>query len=311
MALTVRNVVENCLYRFIAKEQRTIPHVDTDYVDPLPEALAAMNGALQEMAILSPIFAAKQQRSAYFRAPVSVAVSAMTRGAKVATATWPTGAAGCLVQLPGDTSTNRILSISGSVATLQFPHLSDDTAGTATLSYDSCDLDSDVVIVLEPVRDRAGQLIRPANGRHNLTQPNYDGGGDFGRSLIRVTSSSGSQAYFVETAILAGQAPQLRMMLRSAPSVDMAVEFQARCSLGHFTSADVYGDPTPTTAIPVAATFVESIFQPLALFRFFGSSVMRNVDVPSFVAKQAETAREMLRNMKPQSRKEGSIYPAL
>lgn len=309
---TVRDVVES-LYGYLTAEQRTIPHVATDWQDPLPYALLAINGALQEMAILSPLFAAKQQRSAYFRAPATVSVSGMTRGARTVTATWPDGAAGCLIQLPGDTETNRILSISGTTATLQFPHLSNDASGVATLTYDAATLDSDVVVVLEPVRIRGGHSIRAATGRDNLLSPAYQQSGDYGRPL-RVSSMPSEQAYFIESAIIAGASqPALRMMLRNAPTSELVIEYQARCSLGNFTAADVYAesDPQPTTAIPVPASFVESLFFPLVLFRFFSSPVLRNTDAPEFVSIQARSATEMLKSMRPQGRKDGHFYPVL
>lgn len=312
MTATVRGVVQQ-LFGYLTKEQRTIPHVSTEWQDPLPYALEAINGALQEMAVLSPLFAAKQQRSAYFRAPASVSVSGLTRGGKTATATWPTGAAGCLVQLPGDSEVNRILSISGTTATLQFPHISDDTTGTATVSFDTATLDSDVVTVLEPVRVRGGSRITAATGREQLSQPSYVDGGDFGRPL-RVSSAPSSQAYYIETAIFSGASqPALRMMLRNAPAAELVVEFQARCGLGRFTSSDVYAgsDPQPATPIPVPSSYIESIFYPLALFRFFSSPVLRNADVPEFVATQARTAQEMLKSMQPQGRKDGHFSPGL
>lgn len=311
MPLTVRNVVEN-LYRYLAKEQRTIPHTDPDYPNPLPEALGSINGALQEMASLAPLFAVKQPRSAWFRAPTTVAVSGLTRGSLTATATWPTGSAGALLALPGDTDTNRIVSISGTTATLQFPHMSDSTSGTASLRFDSCNLDADVVTVLEPVRHRGGMPIRAATGRNNLTMPNYSVSDDFGRPRAN-TVGVGEQSYFVESAVVNGVV-QLRMMLRDAPATDLILEYQARCALGNFTSANVYAgedNSDPLTPIPIPAQFIESIFQPLALFRFFGSSVVRNADAPSFVKDQADTARAMLRAMKPQGRKDGRIYPRL
>ncbi len=311
MSLTVRNVVEG-FYRYLAKEQRTIPHTDPDFPNPLPEALGAINGALQEMASLAPLFAVKQPRSAWFRAPTSTAVTGLTRGGQTATASWPTGSAGCIVALPGDSDVNRIVSITGDTATLQFPHMSDVTEGTAHVRCDSCDLGGDVIAVLEPVRVRGGLPIRAATGRNNLSMPNYNTSDDFGRPRASVTGS-GEQAYFVESAVVTGIV-QLRMMLRNAPASDLVLEYQARCSLGHFTSEHVYtggGNTDPGTPIPVASQFVESIFQPLALFRFHASSVFRNVDVPKYVADQAETARKMLKSMKPQGRKDVRIYPRL
>ena len=82
MPLTVLNVVEH-LYRYLAKEQRAIPFVPEDHPDlqdPLPEALAAINGALQQMAATCPVFAARQLRSAFFHAPAAYLLASASVG---------------------------------------------------------------------------------------------------------------------------------------------------------------------------------------------------------------------------------------
>ncbi|HYF33990.1 MAG TPA: hypothetical protein VD994_01765, partial [Prosthecobacter sp.] len=117
MPLTVRNIVEH-LYRYLAKEQRAIPFVPEDHPDlqdPLPEALAAINGALQQMAVTCPAFAARQLRSAFFRAPVSLTVSGLTNGGKSMDEPedWQGWMIGCAIQLPGDAHANRILATDG------------------------------------------------------------------------------------------------------------------------------------------------------------------------------------------------------
>lgn len=318
--MTVRTCYESML-RFLRTEQRTIPHTDTDFENPIYDGLEAMNATLQHMAVMSPLFAAKQGRSAYFRAPATLTATAMTEGNKVCTL--PTGDdkyLGCKIQLPGDTSINRIVARAAAVYTLQFPHLSADTSGSATVSFDAAELDSDIVKLLDPVMPRGGGApFRPANGRHNLIMPYQIGPDDYGRPLLRLDTNS-SNVYFVESYTRSGVVHQ-RLMLSSAPSADLVVEFNARVSLGSFAATDIYAvltpDTDPGTSIPVPVQFVESIFKPLAMARFFAMPCIINYDLPGLrndksvelIMRQAEQAEEMLANLKPQGRKAMQMYP--
>lgn len=303
--MTVRDTIATML-SYLRVEQRAIPYAGgSDYEDPLPDALAACNAALQQMAALGPLFAAKQQRSAYFRAPTPVAVSGLTHGGMTATGSFPSWAAGCWVDLPGDPAMNRILSITGSTATLQFPYLSNSSGGTATINVDTVELDGDIITVLEPVRFRGSKrTLVAAGGREELS-----------------LSSGGDVRYFIESAISKG-AVKLRMMISGYVSTDTVLEFQARTALGELTRADVYNDDEghtdPGVSLPVPANFVESIFLPLALDAFFAKPTitnydipsLRNQDAPSLIHQQAQTALVLLERMRPQGRKPVGIWPA-
>lgn len=305
--MTVRETIATML-SYLRVEQRAIPYAGgADYDDPLPDALAACNAALQQMAVLAPLFAAKQQRSAYFRAPFTQAVQGLTRGGMSVTTTsgdFPPWAAGCWVQLPGDADMNRILSISGGTAVLQFPHLSDSASGTATVNVDTVELDGDVITVLEPVRFRGStRTLAAAGSREELAQ-----------------SCGHELRYFIESAISNG-AVKLRMMLSGYVGTDRVLEFQARTAPRQLTRADVYAgedNADPGAALPVPANFVESIFLPLALDAFFAKptitnydiSSLRNQDAPGLIHQQAQTALVLLQNMRPQGRKPTGIWPA-
>lgn len=303
--MTVRDTIATLL-SYLRTEQRTIPYAGgPDYEDPLPDALAACNAALQQMAALGPLFAAKQQRSAYFRAPAPVTVSGLSHGAYSVTGSFPAWAAGCWVDLPGDPAMNRILSLTGSAATLQFPHLSGSTAGTATVHVDTVELDPDIITVLEPVRFRGSRrTLAAASSREELTQ-----------------SSCGEPRYFIESAIT-NDTVRLRMMISGYVSTDTVLEFQARTALRTLTRADVYtSDEThsdPGVALPVPANFVESIFLPLALDAFFAKPTVTNYDIPSLrnqdapalIRQQAQTALVLLERMRPQGRKPTGLWPA-
>ena len=308
MSMTVREVVEH-LYRYLRKEQRELPMTDPDLDDPLPEALVAINATLQRLAVRSPKFAVQHPQAALFHAPATVAVTGLTREGTVATcAAWPEWAAGCVVVLPGDAQPNRILSVAGQVATLQFPHLSDESSGQATIRADSVSLGAEVISVLPPVRLRGGAALQPANGKRELARCGVAERGDFGR-LRRVNAcADGRRFYYVDSVMLAGMpGPQLRLRLAEPVTADVVVEFDARCSLGWMTPNHVYDD----SPVPVPAEYVESLFLPLALLRFFGSSVMRNTDAPPFVTTQAQEAEELLQAMRPQTEKHFRLYPGL
>jgi len=302
--MTIRDVAQSML-SYLRAEQRGIPYGgDTAYTDPLPDVVASINSALQRMAVFAPLFATKQQRSAYFRAPSTLAVTGLTRGGMTATGAFPAWSAGCWVQLPGDAAMNRILSITGTTATLQFPHLSDSAAGTATINVDTVELDADVITVLEPVRYRNSRCkVRAAQNREELAQP------------------CGEARYFIETANSNGGVRH-RMMVSGYVSEDTVFEFQARVAARHITLADVYTDtsgyPDPGVPVPVPAQFVESIFLPLAMDDFFATpsvvnydvAGLRNQDAPKLIREQAQTALAMLEKMRPQGSKPVSLWPA-
>lgn len=304
MSQTVRQAVEH-LYRYLRKEQRAIPNTDPDLDDPLPEALAAINGALQEMATLSPKFAASRDKHAVFHAPASLAVSGLSEGGTTVIGNWPVGVAGNIITLPGESAPNRIESVNGNEATLAIPYFGGESAGTAHLLFDSATLSPDVITVYNPVSRRdGGPDLRPANSPSDLTRKGWQPD-DFGRSRL-VSEPCSGMAYYINAAIVDGRS--VRQMRLSAPVTDrLILTFQARCSLGVFDENSVFKD----TSIPVIADFTESIFLPLALWRFFASSVMRNTDVPDFVKDQVQVARSMLESMKPQANKRATILPGL
>ena len=303
--MTVRDTIAAML-SYLRVEQRAIPFAGgPDFDDPLPDALAACNAALQQMAVLGPLFAAKQQRSAYFHAPTTLAVSGLTHGGTTATGSFPAWAAGCCLQLPGDPAMNRILSLSGTTATLQFPHLAGTTSGTAEINTDTVELDADIITVLEPVRFRGSRrALTAVASREELAQ-----------------NCGGDLRYFIESAISHGTV-KLRMMLSGYVSTDTVFEFQARTALGQLTPADVYthddAHTDPGVALPVPANFVESIFLPLALDVFFSKpsitnydiAALRNQDAPNLIHQQAQLALTLLQNMRPQGRKPVGIWPA-
>jgi hypothetical protein len=303
--MTVRQVILSML-RYLRPEQQTIPFTGTLYPDPLPDALEACNAALQQITAFAPFFAVKQQRSAYFRAPSTLTVTGLTQGGMTATGDFLPWSAGCWVQLPGDPEMNRILSLSGTgsgtTATLQFPHLSPEAGGTATINVDTVELDTDIITVQEPVRYRGStRIIRAASSRTDLYT-----GGDFRETR-----------YFIESAQNNGQV-KLRMMLSGYAQADTVLEFQARTALGALTTADVGTSSDPGTPVPVPAAFVESIFLPIATDLFFGKPSITNYDTPGLhnqdarqaISTQAKTALAMLEQMRPQGNKPVNLVPA-
>lgn len=305
--MTVRDTI-TAMLSYLRVEQRAIPYAGgPDFDDPLPDALAACNAALQQMALLGPLFAAKQQRSAWFHAPATLEVGGLTRGGLTATGSFPAWASGCLLLLPAESVPNRILSLSsdGGTATLQFPYLADSTGGTATLSADTVELAPDIITVLEPVRLRGStRTLSAVSSREELAQ--YGGGYNL--------------RYFIESALSGGRVCQ-RMMLSGPAATDMVLEFQARTALGQLTAADVYtsaeGNPDPGVPLPVPAGFVESIFLPLALDVFcskpsitnYDIPSLRNQDAPALIHQQAQLALTLLQNMRPQGHKPVRLAP--
>ncbi len=305
--MTVRDIT-TAMLSYLREEQRGIPYGgDTAYVDPIPDAVSSINNAIQKMAVIGPLFAAKQQRSAYFRAPSTLAVSGLANGAKTATGAFPAWSDGCQVLLPGDEEPNRITALSGTTATLQFPYLGALTTGTATINVDTVDLDSDIITVHEPVRLRGGRYrIQAVSNREDLS---------------RLGPAEGIMRYYIESALSDGLVKQ-RMMLHGYVPADTILEFEARTSLGLVTVADVYNETPgedPGVMVPVPAQFIDSILLPLALDIFFSKasitnydvSSLRNQDAPKLIAAQAALAMEMLEKMRPQGNKPVRMMPGL
>lgn len=306
MAMSVRDVVE-LLYRFLRKEQRELPLMDPDLDDPLPEALAAMNATLQRLAVRSPKFAAQKPMAVMFHAPAKVTVTGLQKGEKTVTCvSWPEWAAGCEVMLPGDAKPNRLVAVTGQVAELLYPHMSETESGQAEVRCDCARLPEDVLTVLPPVRWRGGRELLPANGRRSLAGSGERESGDFGRRgkvERRVTGE-----YVVDGVQAAdGGAPVLELRLAAPVKEDAVLECDARCSLGWLSPNEVFNE----TPLPVPGGYVESLFVPLALMRFFGSSVMRNTDVPSYVKAQADEAELLLQGMRPQAEKGFRVFPGI
>lgn len=296
--MTLRQA-SDAIRRYLRTEQRVTPHTSTDYDDPLPDVIQAMNAAVQQIAVLGPYEGAKQGRSAYFRAPATVAVSGLTRGATSCTITGAQSyMAGCEIVLPGDANKNRITKLVSTTATLQFPHLSDDASGDATINFDTVELDEDVITVQEPVKVRgATTLLRAVANRHSLSELRHETG------------------YFIETTTAPGGVPKLRMMLSTTPAADTVVEFQARVAPAVIATSDIQGDSPgytdPGVDVPVPAGFAESIFLPIALDLFFSAAAIANYDVKGLenadavrqIREQAAAARLLLERMRPQANK--------
>lgn len=307
--MTVRDVVDH-LYRYLRREQRELPLTDPDLDDPLPEALVAINATLQKLAVKAPKFAVQRPMSALFHAPATVAVSGLTREAMtVSSEAWPAWAVGCQVMLPGDAKVNRVLDVVNQKAVLQFPYLGDLTGGEAQVLADCVTLGSEVITVLPPVRLRGGAVLRPANGRRDLSQGSGGWGrGDFGRLRRGRTVDACGGRYSVDSVMLAGASlPQVQLRLETPVTQEVVVEFDARCSLGWVTPNHVFNH----APLPVPAESVEALFLPLVLQRFFSASVMRNSDAPPLVERQAQEAEMLLQEMRPQTEKTFRLYPGL
>lgn len=294
----------DAIRRYLRPEQRVTPHTDVDYDDPLPDIIQAMNAALQQISVLGPYESAKQGRAAYFRAPATVAVSALTRGGTTCTITGAQSyMAGCEIELPGDTSKNRIIKLVSTTATLQFPHLSDSTSGNATINFDAAELPTDVITVHEPVKVRNGSQLKAMSNRQTLAELRDDLG------------------YYIEATTSTGGIPKRRMMLSAVPSIELVIEFQARVALGSVASTDIqnatapYADPAVDVQVP--AGFAESIFLPIATDLFFSSpsitnydiAALRNQDAVRLIREQAAAARLLLENMRPQANKPMRFRP--
>lgn len=295
----------DAMRRFMRTEQRVTPHTDTAYDDPLPDVIWAMNAALQQISVLGPFEAAKQGRAAYFRAPETLTVSALTRGGTTCTITGAQSyMAGCQIALPGDPAKNRIIKLSGTTATLQFPHISDSTSGDAVIYYDAAELPTDIITVHEPVKKRGdGTQLEAVLSRQKFEE------------------LSPNLRYYIEATTATAGIPRHRMMLSAAPTSELVIEFQARVALGRVTEADIqdsgadYTDPGVEVQVP--AGFAETIFLPIALDIFFSMpsivnydiATLKNADSVKLIRDQAAAARVMLESMKPQGKKPMRIKP--
>lgn len=313
MALTVRQVVEDNLFRLLRKEDAVIPFSDTDKRDPMPDALKAINGTLQFLAVTSPLFAAKKTASVLLRAPKTIAVDmGFDYQSQVDSTEFDGWMVGCRIEFDGIREENRIISKSSNTVTLQNQVPATAFTGkSATVYCDSADLPADVIKVYDPVRFVNGPIISPAIGRGHLSAP-VSSRDDYGRR--RRAQSGCENAYYIESVAVSGVShPVLRLMLKNHATVLGNVEFVARVSLGYFTQDDVFAegspDADPSTPIPVPSDFVESIFLPLAVMRFYESPELKDAEIPQAVKNSAQAAMQMLAAMSPQANKPAIFTP--
>ncbi|WP_038164935.1 hypothetical protein [Verrucomicrobium sp. BvORR106] len=311
--MTVRQSV-NDLLGYLTPEQRTIPAANGED-DPLPACLAAINGALTELATLGPLWQFRARRGARIYSPTTVTIPTLTAGQSTFTldGPWQDWMLGCSIQLPGD-PWNEIVSRSGTTVTLLHPIVHSAGSNVSAIVFCDCvTAGSDVLQVLRPVAIADGHELSPVNNLSDLQASVYQywPQEDYGRMTNRSTAvrRTGTEPaprfYWADTNYVASAvATASRIRLGPMPNAEMILHFRARISPPQYTIADVHSGPPgytdPGTNIPLRPDLVETIFQPIARQRFTGSPLFRNDNAVGEIKRQYEAAYAIARQMRPQ-----------
>ncbi len=305
MSTTVRTA-SDVLLGYLRPEQRSYPAAATED-SPLQAVLDALNGALAEMAILSPMFQFTVRRGARVRAKTTAAVTGSWAAGdtSVTIASLESWMLGCSVQFPGSEPLNEITVVSGTTATLLNPLLNAGS-GSITVWCNAVTVGTDVLQVLKPV-SIADQFELAERRIHGITDSDYDRPGverdydwETGHTrgypyMHNATPSLPDEAeypyfYTVDKLWLGSATPAAtRIRLSPMPTRAAILNYRARLQTPAYTTADLYGSgpgyADPNTYLPFEDAVVQAVFIPIAKMRFSGSPVFRNDEARPGIAR--------------------------
>lgn len=314
--MTLRDTAK-ALLRFLEKDQRAIPVNDSDIDDPLPDVLTAINGAIQEMSVLSPTFIYRARRSVTLHAPTSITIPATTANEATFDLTvgqgWQSWFEGCSFRV-GSGKWNEILHRSGDTVTCLHALEATGSNVEAVVYHDSVTPEDDVLRVLSPVQIADRHVLSPVESLTGLQEWLYRGmvDQDFEFhpaatvSLERTTTERLPRVYFVDSHFAEGVTTPSRNRIRLAPMPreTAILDYRARLKPSPFVMSDIYAsespDDDPGTEIPVPSDYVESVFLPICCQRFQASPMFRNESVKPEIARQYDTAKTILARLKAQ-----------
>lgn len=272
----------------------------------LDEALAAINGAMQECFGLGPAELSEQDMGGVLRAPTAVTLNVTQYSTTISSfTTYASWMEGCTIRIAGDTADNVIVSSTA----LRRPYIGSTTSGAAATVYaDAIPCSSNVRNVLGPVvipntsplvaMGTRDEFLRWDNAAYT---PNRSGiPPQAAYMLSKMIGRPG--AWFSDTNYNASDA-FTPVYLRVSPMPDRAypIEYRAKLKPPVFVQADLYAGTAyatdPGTIIPF--DWVEDTLLPIALQRFTAHPAFDNSSAAGEIARQATIAKDNFSAMKP------------
>ena len=294
-------------------DQRTLSEALAAGTEYLESAVDALNSAAQQIYLLGPSSISVRD---FGLVTQPVTLTAITGTALSTSATFGSAApwmAGCTFVVDGD-GYNRVLELSGNVATIQNPLKSAKTTAPTTIWNDGLTISPEIVELLDGVTLDDTITLRPATNEQNLySESAIYGTTDYGRNFpnrmsARPPTPGQPRAFYVAFTnpnqnTTTEQQPAF-MRLCPYPLVAHTIRFRARVRPTKITVADLDasndGDAC-TKQIPIPAGWDELLLLPVAKQIFTGSPFFNNTAQRDEIARAYKQAMDSLDNMRGQS----------
>lgn len=311
--MTIGTLLNRLLTHF-SPEERSVPDSPT-YPGRNAAVVQAINSALQEL-FTNSIWTRRDTEGFLLYAPTTVSAT-VTEGSKTVAfdGNWIARFLGCSCRIDGGTIDNRIKSVSGTTATMTYPH--DGPTGTKDIViwHDCLTLPSNVAEVLKPVFIKGGPFLSPrpspaSLNAHQTTEEDYG----FDRLVtVPITHEADMatvvgtpQFYTVEEFQSDAYAVPARR-LRVYPAPDSQMVLSTRCRY----AAPTYGTTDTTKSVPIPNDYVESILIPVAEHHLTRSEFFRNDPARQSIAQGYQTAIALLQSLNPQNSSGVRIRPLM
>ncbi len=268
-----------------------------------------ITGALQELHGLRPE-AFRIRRAIALPAPETISAT-LTAGSTSATFATTRDLRGCSFR-NGD-AWNQVAAAAASPGNAIVQPWTGTTGTHALTIYgDATLLGSDLWTVTGDVHLEGFGQLRPCPDRTTYTAYRDElWAMDYGRrppSLSRPRWRGMPEAWWVESATLAGARNQLYLRFAPVPDRSYSVSFDVGLSPREIVVTDLSNN---TISLPVPADFYDSILIPFVLQRWTGSPWFRNAEAQQEIARQYKVAKALLYDTDPQMQSGSEIVVAI
>lgn len=284
-------------------EERQIPD-DPEFPDRNASVVAAMNAALEECYGQGSPWMRQDDRGDILRAPATVTIT-VTEGSRSGTITagWQDWMAGCSIVITGHDVDNQIRD-ENAECTLKFPYGGTSGSKQALVYHDCITVDSDVLLVMEPVRVD-GRRIYPVHNGQSIHAPAHVR--DFGMihqiyaepniEALRLSALTGFvRAFSIETyAPDEARNTVLRIRIHGTVNASATFAYAAKLKAPRITNAGSLEAP------PVPHDFVASVFLPVARQKLIASPFFRDQAGKEEIATAYTEAKKTLAAINPKT----------
>lgn len=277
-------------------EERLIPD-DAAYPGRNAPVVAAMNAALEECYSRESPWIREDEVGDILRPAASVTIS-VTEGSREAEITtgWAAWMAGCSIVIAGHDIDNQIRNDSAT-CTLKYPYGGTTGSVAATVYQDCLTLDSNLLLVVPPVRVNGkpiaslmvgSAISNPLHvqdfGMHHQVEAYDNIDPRRAADLVGVVRGCSVESYSPDGSMV----PVNRLRIHGTLSATGTVSFKAKLRPPAIT--DLLSDDTP----PVPHEFVASVFLPIARQKLIASPFFRDQAGKEEIASAYKEARTTL-----------------